>query len=327
MGQFDAFVAEAWFLKAKYADQISLLVGLETEHITAGDLDHLEALLSRYPGRIQYVVGSVHHAGEVPIDFDEQTFEKALAGFTPSDGAGGDDDDDARRTQMDAFLCAYLDAQLEVLTRFRPEVVGHVDLCRLYRPTLRFGEHPAAHARLKRNIAFAVEYGALFELNAAALRKGWTAAYPGEDVVEACARSPAAESTVLMCFFSPPAHPGGRWAVCAVRRQPRPPRCGAELRPTVRVRAAGGDHGAVRAGGERRTEQRRSPRRGPSSVGELVGTSVLDTARVAGVSRTYVRRARIHPCRCLFRPRRAPRHLRHWLFRTAGRAIVPAAMG
>ena len=203
MGQFDAFVAEAWFLKAKYADEISLLVGLETEHITAGDLDHLEALLSRYPGRIQYVVGSVHHAGEVPIDFDEQTFEKALAGFTPSDCAGDDDvdDDDARRAQMDAFLCAYLDAQLEVLTRFRPEVVGHVDLCRLYRPTLRFGEHPAAHARLKRNIAFAVEYGALFELNAAALRKGWTAAYPGEDVVEVRARSPAAESTVLISFF------------------------------------------------------------------------------------------------------------------------------
>ncbi|KIP01730.1 hypothetical protein PHLGIDRAFT_20624, partial [Phlebiopsis gigantea 11061_1 CR5-6] len=176
VGQFREFLAEAWALKAKYAGQISLLVGLETEHITAGDLDHLEALLSRYPGKIQYLVGSVHHAGEVPIDFDRQTFEKALGSFKAGE--------DASRGQMDAFLCAYFDSQLAVLTRFRPEVVGHVDLCRLYTPALRFAEYPLAHAKLKRNIAFAVGYGALFELNAAALRKGWAAAYPGEDVVE-----------------------------------------------------------------------------------------------------------------------------------------------
>jgi len=36
---------------------------------------------------------------------------------------------------------------------------------------------------LKRNIKFAINYGALFEVNAAALRKGWLTPYPGEDVV------------------------------------------------------------------------------------------------------------------------------------------------
>lgn len=181
--QFDLFLAEAHSLKAKYTDKIQLLVGLETEHITTGDLDHLEALLSRYPAKVQYLVGSVHHVNEIPIDFDLPTFKKALDSFTPQN----QDDlsvDEASAQQTEAFLCAYFDAQYAVLARFFPEVVGHVDLCRLYNPALRFADYPQAHEKLKRNIKFAVEYGALFELNAAALRKGWTAAYPGEDVVE-----------------------------------------------------------------------------------------------------------------------------------------------
>ena len=53
-----------------------LLVGLETEHITPDDLDHLDALLSRYRGKIEYLVGSVHHVNELPIDFDRATFDK-----------------------------------------------------------------------------------------------------------------------------------------------------------------------------------------------------------------------------------------------------------
>ena len=187
VSQFDAFVAEAHVLKAKYADAIALLVGLETEHITSGDLDHLEALLTRYPGRVQYLVGSVHHVNETPIDFDRETFEKAVASFSvrPTDCGEGEEEQRQRQQEtMEAFLCAYFDLQLEVLNRFRPEIVGHVDLCRLYHPTLRFAEYPRAETKLRRNIEVAVGYGALFELNAAALRKGWDAAYPGEDVVQ-----------------------------------------------------------------------------------------------------------------------------------------------
>ncbi|KAI8980632.1 histidinol phosphate phosphatase H [Trametes punicea] len=188
--QFDAFLAEAHRIKAKYADQITLLVGLETEFITSTDMDELDALLQRHSdsasddpssgtqsgARIEYLVGSVHHVNGVPIDFDRETYAKALATFrTPAS---------SEHDVLEAFLCAYFDAQHALLRRFRPEVVGHVDLCRLYTPALRFADYPAALARLRRNVACAVEYGAVFELNAAAFRKGWDAAYPGEDVVE-----------------------------------------------------------------------------------------------------------------------------------------------
>jgi len=85
---------------------------------------------------------------------------------------------------MDTFLSTYFDAQYELFRRFQPEIIGHFDLCRLYRPNLRFCDFPSAWLKLERNVQFAIGYGALFEANAAALRKGWQSAYPAEDVME-----------------------------------------------------------------------------------------------------------------------------------------------
>ncbi|KAI0328433.1 histidinol phosphate phosphatase H [Cubamyces sp. BRFM 1775] len=176
--QFAAFLDEAHRLKEKYAGQIDLLVGLETEFISEADMDELDALLRSAnvdgrPARIEYLVGSVHHVRGIPIDFDRATYLKALSTFQSSD----------EHTTMEAFLCAYLDAQHALLARFRPEVVGHFDLCRLYTPELQFADYPAALERVRRNVGLAVGYGAAFELNAAAFRKGWDAAYPGADVI------------------------------------------------------------------------------------------------------------------------------------------------
>ena len=172
--QFDAFLIEAHRLKEKYAAQITLLVGLETEHITETDLAALDSLLTEHETRIEYIVGSVHHVAGIPIDFDRPTFEKALASFSS----------DPNADPMALFLNAYFDAQYTLMQRFHPEVIGHFDLCKLYNPTLRFRDYPDALARIRRNVRYAVEYGALFELNAAAFRKGWDDAYPGEDVIE-----------------------------------------------------------------------------------------------------------------------------------------------
>ena len=85
---------------------------------------------------------------------------------------------------MDAFLSAYFDAHYLLLTRFRPEIIGHLDLCRLYHSELCFAEFPNAYDKLKRNVKFAIAYGALFEINAAALRKSWQTPFPGEDVAQ-----------------------------------------------------------------------------------------------------------------------------------------------
>ena len=176
ISQFDAFLDEAHRLKAHYAGWINLLVGLETEYITPSDLDKLSDLLQTAGPRIEYTVGSVHHVNSIPIDFDHETFTKSLETFSSFSVSDHD--------RMQAFLCSYFDAQYELMHRFRPEIIGHFDLCRLYNPSLRFADYPAALDKIKRNIQFAASYGALFELNAAAFRKGWDTAYPGEDLVK-----------------------------------------------------------------------------------------------------------------------------------------------
>ncbi|KAH7870501.1 Polymerase/histidinol phosphatase-like protein [Lentinula edodes] len=172
--QFDAFVYEAHRLKARYASQITLLVGLETDYITSIDLDQLDALLERNRGRIEYIVGSIHHVGEIPIDFDVDTFRKSLAQQPGT----------SENERMENFLCRYFDAQFHVLQRFHPELIGHLDLCRLYHPEIRLSDYSRSWKRLKRNISYAIEYGALFEVNAAAFRKNWNTAYPAEDLLK-----------------------------------------------------------------------------------------------------------------------------------------------
>ncbi|KAJ3996160.1 Polymerase/histidinol phosphatase-like protein [Lentinula boryana] len=172
--QFNTFIHEAHRLKTQYASQVTLLVGLETDYITSIDLDQLEALLERHRGRIEYIVGSIHHVGGIPIDFDIDMFEKSL---NKQSGR-------SERERMENFLCSYFDAQFQLLQRFHPEIIGHFDLCRLYHPEIQLSDYPRSWELLKRNISYATEYGALFEVNAAAFRKNWNTPYPAEDVLK-----------------------------------------------------------------------------------------------------------------------------------------------
>lgn len=166
-------------------DGVHILVGCETENITPPrSISYLSSVLSKIGGQdtdnpapfvgtgvVDYMVGSVHHVHGVPIDFDKSTFEKALS--VEGEGASA----------YDALVSNYLDLQYEVMEQLRPEVIGHMDLYRLYVPTAVL-DTPALNAKLDRNIKYAASYGALFEANSAAFRKGWNGeTYPGRHVL------------------------------------------------------------------------------------------------------------------------------------------------
>jgi histidinol-phosphatase (PHP family) len=174
MKQFHQFLDEAHRLKTLYAPTITLLIGLETEFITNPDLDRLHDLLKKFGDRVEYVVGSVHHVNSVPIDFDIATYHKSLHSLNST----------SEKELQEIFLCTYFDAQYELFLRFQPEIIGHLDLCRLYNPQLRISDYSLAWKKMERNIAYAVEYGGLFEVNASAFRKQWESPYPAKDVVE-----------------------------------------------------------------------------------------------------------------------------------------------
>ncbi|KAM0791455.1 hypothetical protein ACM66B_005909 [Microbotryomycetes sp. NB124-2] len=195
---FEGYIVEAHRLKQLYGDKITLLVGLETESITTESLDRLEELLARHKDEIEYIVGSVHHCRERPIDFDKDKFDALLqqyeaevtAGSSASKDAAPTEREDVRRRALGKLFAQYFDDQLDMLKRIKPEVVGHFDLCRLYYPELDFRQFRSDNddddvwRKIERNVKFAVEYGALFEVNAAAFRKGWKTAYPGTEVLD-----------------------------------------------------------------------------------------------------------------------------------------------
>ena len=78
---FYEFIYEASHLSKTYSDKIDSLAGLETDYITTLDLDNLSELLKKHGDKIDYVVESIHHVNENPIDFDQITYEKSLASF------------------------------------------------------------------------------------------------------------------------------------------------------------------------------------------------------------------------------------------------------
>ncbi|KAF8752513.1 ABC transporter [Rhizoctonia solani] len=157
---FDDFVAEAHRLKELY-------------------LRESPCSRPRRPNR--YVIGSVHHCNGIPIDFDKPTFERAVASFADSYESIAEMQESTPNHTQIAFLNSYLDAQFRLMERISPEVIGHFDLCRLYMPNLSLDP---VWEKVARNVRYAVEYGAAFELNAAAFRKGWNGAYPGRDIIK-----------------------------------------------------------------------------------------------------------------------------------------------
>ena len=144
---FEDFVKEARHLQDKYKDKISLIVGLETEVIREDSFDRIRQLKEDL--HLDYIVGSVHHVDGIPTDFSLELFEKAerLAGGTQE------------------VMCRYYDQQYQLLQELRPEVVGHFDLIRLYRPD--FETTDLIWRKIVRNINFGISYGALFEINTA----------------------------------------------------------------------------------------------------------------------------------------------------------------
>ncbi|KAI9351734.1 Polymerase/histidinol phosphatase-like protein [Zopfochytrium polystomum] len=168
---YDSFYAEAQRLKRLYKNEISLLVGMETENIHEETLGELERLRRQF--KLDYLVGSVHHVNGVPIDFDKTMCAVAEAtafARDPSLSSG-----------TEALFLQYFDAQYEMLQSCLPEVIGHFDLIRIFRADFQLTD--AVWTKIRRNIDFGVSYGGIFELNSRAWKKQLESAYPQKDVL------------------------------------------------------------------------------------------------------------------------------------------------
>lgn len=211
--QFEEYLVEARQCASQWKGKMSVLVGAELENIDDGCIEYIQEVLegvegnqaksgqSAGRGRIDFVIGSLHHVNSIPIDFDKATFEKSLDSFRLPGDQEATEITRLRRAHLRLIL-RYLDQQSHVLLHFQAEVIGHFDLCRLFLPDTPMTLAAAAastsssedtvcsallqqvDAAVRRNIDIVCGYKGLFEVNSASLRKGWSTPYPGEDVLD-----------------------------------------------------------------------------------------------------------------------------------------------
>ncbi|CAO3594658.1 unnamed protein product [Absidia cylindrospora] len=175
---FNDFVKEAQRLKAKYRNDIELLIGSEIEYIHPDYSSHVETLKKNW--QLDYVVGSLHHVGRIPIDYSSELYQHALTTVAQGDYV--------------TLFETYYDEQWQMLQTVRPQVVGHFDLIRIFAPqdqeqpsslTLALSSSTSAlWQKMERNIDLVISYGGLFEINSRAWKKGLKDAYPQRDVIQ-----------------------------------------------------------------------------------------------------------------------------------------------
>ena len=152
--RFRRYFAEARRLQQARADEIDIYVGFETEACDGYRAAVQDAIDEFEPDML---VGSVHHVANILFDYSPVHYRRAVA------AAGG----------IEELYCAYFDRQLELIETFRPAVVGHFDLVRLFDPDyLERWQVPAIRQRALRNLDRIKALDLLLDFNVRALAKG-----------------------------------------------------------------------------------------------------------------------------------------------------------
>jgi histidinol-phosphatase (PHP family) len=153
-------------LQRIHADDLTLFLGMEIETYP-GSVAFARKLMDTH--RLDYLVGSVHHVGAVPIDVSQAEYARAAA------AAGG----------ITPLYCRYFDEQFEMLTALTPKVVGHFDLIRIfdddYPARIRT---PEIWQRVLRNLDYIRDRGLILDINLRALFKGAADPYPCRPILD-----------------------------------------------------------------------------------------------------------------------------------------------
>lgn len=164
--RFSRYMTHCRKLQTAYRSRIPIYVGMETEGYT-GAIDY--AITLRKEFQPDYIVGSIHHVADIPIDMTAVEYEKAIS------ACGG----------IVELYSAFFERQYEMIQRLKPEVVGHFDLIRIFDPDYlsRLRTSPVWTA-ICRNLKYIAELGLILDVNVRALLKGATEPYPSRLILE-----------------------------------------------------------------------------------------------------------------------------------------------
>jgi histidinol-phosphatase (PHP family) len=124
----DSYLQEVRHLKEKYASEIELYCGLEIDYFV--DRHDISELGKAVLPKLDYVIMSIHTLGNTVGD-DVNYIDES-----PTDFARGID----RYYQGDTrtFVEAYFQGIAEMVTKFAPDILGHIDLIKKFNQQNRF---------------------------------------------------------------------------------------------------------------------------------------------------------------------------------------------
>ncbi len=152
--RFGTYMDTIRSLQKKYAGQIKIYAGMETE--TCGDfLSHTQKLVKEF--RPDYLVGSVHHVNDICFDYSKDDYKKLAEDMG----------------SLENMYEAYFDLQYEMIKNIKPFVVGHIDLIRIYDDEYKKRlETPDILKKIKRNLELIKSLGLVMDYNLRPLAKG-----------------------------------------------------------------------------------------------------------------------------------------------------------
>ena len=152
--RFESYFSEVFSLKKKYAGQITIYAGMETETVT-GYVNHVKQLIETF--RPDYIVGSVHHIDDRCFDYSRSEYDgiaESLGGY-------------------DLMYQRYFDLQYEMIQELTPFVVGHFDLIRIYDDAYEERlNQPAIAEKIDRNLALIKSLDLVMDFNLRPLTRG-----------------------------------------------------------------------------------------------------------------------------------------------------------
>lgn len=163
---FSAYMQECRQLQEQFAHKLKIFAAMEIETYS-GYKTFIPYLRDEF--QPDYMVGSVHFVDDISIDYSKKSYQKAAKKL------GG----------LDQLYSRYFDQQFEMITLFRPSVVGHFDLVRIFDKDYRSRlEQPEISARIQRNLELIKDCDLIMDLNLRSLAKGADEPYISRPILE-----------------------------------------------------------------------------------------------------------------------------------------------
>ncbi len=152
-----------------YMGRLQVLKAFEAEVVPPKE--YAENMLSyKRELNFDYIVGSVHYVDDIIIDYKQEYFGQAL------EACGG----------YERLAVRYYQILADMVSKLRPEVVGHFDIIRKYFPMEREKELYTTRAKAAAEEALEAmrEFNCILDINTAGYRKGSPFPYPAPTHVQ-----------------------------------------------------------------------------------------------------------------------------------------------